>query len=274
MKHWSSTLSIGIDNPFTLLHFSDTHLTLADERDDERKRTLAATRAAYFPCAQDCLREAIETARETGDLLVHTGDLIDFVSQANLDAARAFTAENDCFMSAGNHEFSLYVGEAWEDAAYRNQSLNKVQACFKNDIRFSVREVNGVNLVALDNSYYLIEEEQLAALKAVCAEGKPVILLMHTPLYAPDLCRECLSRADIAYLMAVPEDVLSTYNDHRRRQQTPDQTTLDAYHYILTEKNIRALLAGHLHDDFVSQVTPTLKQYVVGTTSLHHFTVN
>ena len=63
-------------------------------------------------------------------------------------------------MAAGNHEYSLYVGEAWEDAAYRNQSLATVQEAFINNIRMAARVIGGVNFVALDDGYYLFEEEQ------------------------------------------------------------------------------------------------------------------
>ena len=42
-------------------------------------------------------------------------------------AAKEFMESNDYFFAAGNHEFSLYLGEAVEDADYRNQSLAKVQ---------------------------------------------------------------------------------------------------------------------------------------------------
>ena len=47
--------------------------------------------------------EAVKYAKAHGLTIVHTGDLIDFVSEANLDAAKKFTAENDVFFAAGNH---------------------------------------------------------------------------------------------------------------------------------------------------------------------------
>ncbi|MBQ2706718.1 MAG: metallophosphoesterase, partial [Clostridia bacterium] len=90
-----------------------------------------------------------------------------------------FCDENDVFFAAGNHEFSLYVGEAWEDADYRNQSLAKVQAAFGNDIRFSSRIIGGVNLVAIDDGYSRFDEEHLDLLKAEVAKGLPIVLLMH-----------------------------------------------------------------------------------------------
>lgn len=268
MKFIETTIHIGVEKPFELLHFSDIHLTYADERDDERKLDLARDRLKYFPDAQENLDAAVADSKRTGAMLVSTGDLLDFVSYANVDAARKFTDENDCFFAAGNHEFSLYVGEAWEDAEYRSKSLSFVQSAFKNDIRFSSRIVNGVNLVAIDNGYYLIDRPQLDALKKECAKGLPVILLMHTPLHT-EFLRRMLMDVDgqpCAYLMASPDDVLATYSDHRRRQQRPDSVTREAYEYMTSEPSIKAILAGHIHGDhFEDPITEKLTQYTVGT---------
>lgn len=107
-----TSVKIGIPAPFKLLHISDTHLAFADERDNKRKRELAEKRFRFFQNAEAFLAEAERYARENALTIAHTGDLIDFVSEANLDRARRFTAENDVFFAAGNHEFSLYVGEA------------------------------------------------------------------------------------------------------------------------------------------------------------------
>lgn len=263
-----NTLCVGAREPFRLLHMSDTHLYFADERDDERKQALARKRVRYFSNPAENLEAGIRAARAENALIVHTGDLIDFVSAANLDAARRFTDENDCFFAAGNHEFSLYVGEAFEDAAYRAQSLDRVNACFRNDIRFSSREVGGVNLVAVDNSYYLFEEWQLKRLREECGKGLPVILLLHTPLYAEDIAAEARRRgAETLCLMAAPEAELRGYSEYRLRQQRADEITREAMAYICSERAIRAILTGHLHYDFVSRVTSDLCQYMTGTDS-------
>ncbi len=264
------TIDVGASAPFRVLHMSDTHLTEADERDDQRKLDLAEERKKYFPRADLLIEEASAYSKKEGIPIFHTGDLIDFVSWKNLDRARAFYEDNDVFMAAGNHEFSLYVGEAFEDAAYREQSLEKVKACFKNDIRFSKREMGGVNFVAMDNSYYLVDEWQLDALKAVVAEGKPVVLLLHTPLYCEALYNyEMIERkAGSAGLMAVPEEKMSGYNEYRYRQQKADETTKKAYDYICSEPTIRAILAGHLHTNGEYAINDRLTQYMVGCTGL------
>ena len=269
MRILSTTISVGARTPFHALHLSDTHLTHADERDDERKNILAAQRTPPFHMHEENLALATAYARQGGMPILHTGDLIDFVSHKNLDRVHALTAENDFFVAAGNHEFSQYVGEAWEDEAYRNQSLARVQAAYTNDIRYDVREYNGVNFVALDNSYYLVDAWQLARLKETVAKGKPVVLLMHTPLYTPALYEYMMKErhSPCAYLMAAPEECLAPYPPDRYRQQRADDVTREAYDYIVGEKAIRAILTGHLHFDREDPVTDTLTQYVIGVTS-------
>ena len=103
MKILHTPVVCGAEKPFTLLHISDTHLTLADERNDKRKIDLADDRSSCFPSALSDLREAEEYARKNHLTIVHTGDLIDFVSEANLDAAKKFTSGNDVFFATAKN---------------------------------------------------------------------------------------------------------------------------------------------------------------------------
>ena len=128
MEIIKTPLHIGAKRPFKIIHMSDTHITHADIRDGERKVKLAEERLPIFPYAEEMLAAADSLQKELGAPILYSGDLIDFVSLKNLERAKDFVDSHDLFMSAGNHEYSLYVGEAAEDAAYRNQSLAKVQA--------------------------------------------------------------------------------------------------------------------------------------------------
>ncbi len=276
MEILKTEINIGIEKPFTFIHMSDTHLTLADERDDDRKMQLAKDRLNGFPEAEKVLEEATAYAKKTGYTICHTGDLIDFVSWANIDRAKQFCDEVDVFMAAGNHEFSLYVGEAWEDADYRNQSLDKVQAAFSNNIRFACREVNGVNLVAIDDGYYLFEQKQLDALKEVVKQGKPIILFMHTPLYTPEFYAFSLDRpykVESAYVVAAPEEKMAWYDDHRYRQQKADAVTQEAYDYMVSEPLIKAVIVGHNHRNYENVLPSGVPQIMTGCTDIREITV-
>lgn len=263
MNTIQTKLTVGAEKPFSVIHISDTHLTYADLRDGEAKVELAKGRVTCFPFDPEAvLEKASETARELNAPILHTGDLIDFVSVANLERAARFVSENDVFTAAGNHEFSLYVGEAWEDAAYRNRSLATVQKAFTNDIRMSARVIGGVNFVALDNSYYLFEEEQLAFLKNEVEKGLPVVLLLHNPLYERALYDRMMQTAPCAYIVDTPEELMQGYEDHRYRQQKADEITHETVAYIAAEERIKAIIAGHLHFNYEGTFADRIPQIV------------
>ena len=179
-------IAAGASKPFGAVHVSDTHIARADRRDDARKITLAANRT-FAPWGEHYLDEAIRAAESAGEMLIHTGDLIDFVSAANLDMAEGHFAGHDWFASAGNHEFSQYVGEAKEDAAYKAASYARVQSAYPNDLTFASRVVNGVNFVALDDVYYNVTARQHELFKAEVEKGLPIVMLCHVPFYGPRL---------------------------------------------------------------------------------------
>lgn len=263
----------GATTPFRLLHISDTHLTLADERDDKRKNDLAAGRHPAFANAEKYLAEACEMAKKGDMPIVHTGDLIDFVSEANLDAAKKFMDENNVFFTVGNHEFSLYVGEAFEDEAYRNQSLAHVQESFPDPLRFCVRKINGVKLIGIDDGYYRFDKEQFDALKKEVSEGLPIILFLHNPLHEPGLYEESMKKNPCAYLTSTPEELMKGYDEYRYRQQKADEITLEVTRYIESCPLIKAIFAGHLHWDYDGIVADRIPQYVTGIGTARIITV-
>ena len=276
MQIKQTDIKIGVEKPFSLVHISDTHFTLADERNDERKIRLSKEREKVFiPYPEDKLREAEEYARENGLKIVHTGDFIDFVSAANLDRAKRFIDQNDVLFIAGNHEFSLYVGEAFEDEAYRNQSLDYVQQYFKEDIRFNARQLGGVNFVGIDNGYYRFDRGQLAALKEQVALGIPIILFMHNPLFEKNLFEfEMVKTKGLcANIVGTPEDFLIRNFEKRQPVLKPDEPTAEMYDYIKSQPLIKAVITGHLHYDFESMVTDTLPQYVTGIDTIRRINI-
>lgn len=272
MKVIHSELRIGIAEPIQIVHISDTHLTLTDGCDNGRKTELACRRFPLFPHAQENLVAAAQIAEELDATMLHTGDLIDFVSHANLEYVSAFMQTHDCFFCAGNHEFSQYVGEAKEDAAYRALSLDMVQKAFHNDIRMDSRVIGGVNFVALDDGYYLFEAEQLSFLKKQVALGLPIVLMLHNPIYEDKLYDDVLnhsealglspSKSRCAYLTAVPEEKMSHYSPDRFAQQHADEITRETVAYIKSEPLIKAVIAGHLHCNYEGYLTEKIPQII------------
>ena len=268
VKYINTKIKIGLPKPLRFLHTTDNHLTLADERDNERKRNLAVARHKAFEGdtnrVQTSLDEMIDYCNKNCDMMLHTGDLIDFVSYKNVEVAKSYLDKTDYFMCAGNHEFSQYVGEAWEDEAYKYQSYSLVQTMTKYNLEFSSRLIGGVNLVGVDNGYYYFLWSQLAALKAEVAKGYPILLLMHNPIYTDDLYEEMMVRrkSACAYVCGCPAEKMACYDAHRRKQQQPYFATNEFIDYVKNEPLIKALITGHLHFNYEGELVPGKMQYV------------
>lgn len=271
MSITQTILDVGAARPFRALHLSDSHICRADDRENERKRALAEGRSAVFDegvpgRSEEYLREQLAYADAHRLPILYTGDFCDFVSEANLEAMRETLFTRDCFMAAGNHEYSLYVGEAFEDEAYKLQSYDHVQSFCENDLRFAAREMGGVNFVAVDNVYYNFTDDQLARLRREIEKGLPIVLMMHTPIYTPELRDYVLDelKQPCAYLVGAPENVAASYPPDRRVQQSTDAPTRAFIDYVQSQPLIRAVLAGHLHYDFETRLPGGARQIVTG----------
>ena len=266
-----TTISIGLEHAFRALHLSDSHICLTDARDGERKVRLAESRGAHFDDGvagrtERLLNEQLAYADANDLPILYTGDFCDFVSMKNLEYMRDTLGKRNCFMAAGNHEYSLYVGEAFEDEAYKMRSFDLVQSWCGNDLRFASRVMSGVNFVAVDNVYYDFTARQLELLRTQVARGLPIVMMMHTPLYTPDLYEFVMKelRQPCAYLAGVPVRCMETYPPDRRIQQEPTPDTLAFIEYVYQQPLIRAVLAGHLHYDFDTRLPGGIMQYVTG----------
>lgn len=259
-----SKIVIGLERPLKILHVTDTHLAFADENDDERKHAL--TKRFSGPEVENYLYEQIAYAKDNCDLLVHTGDLMDFVSHANVEKARKILRDENIFYIAGNHDYSQYVGEAWEDRAYKMNSYMKMGGGLGVPMFFNARTVGGVNIVGIDNSYYLFEDWQLDRLKKEVEKGLPIVLAFHDPLFEQSLYDYHMKKAgtECTYLVGCDEDHLQPYSEFRSAQQRPDEPTKRMIDYIKSEPAIRAILTGHLHFNFESDITDRLPQFVTG----------
>ena len=259
-------VEVGAEKPFRALHLSDNHLAFADLRDGQRKVDLALRRHAAFDqgsgSVEALLEEQLAYARENNLPVLYTGDLIDFVSLQNLEYARKALEDVDYFMAVGNHEFSLYVGEAFEDVPYKMRSYDLVQGYFRNNLLFDSRVMNGVNFVAVDDGYYRFDRRQLDLMKAEIGKGLSIVLMLHNPLHTDALYEVMMREQPCAYLTGTPESMMASYDDDRFRQQRPDEDTLAFIDYVVRQPLIRAVLAGHLHRAWTGPLPSGVIQYV------------
>lgn len=258
-----SEIDAGAEATFTVLHTSDTHLTLYSDSDTKEVKKQGKKRTKRFDNLQEQkLQYVASMAKENGWRIVHTGDLMDFPTDANIERAGVFFAETDCLYVPGNHEP--------EDV--NSDYYKKLSAVAGRDLSFFCEEINGVCFVGIDNSDHKMTASQLAQLKEVVATGKPIILLVHAPLYTKELYDASIVDDGAAYLMAVPEDLMKNYPEDKYRSQKADEITYESYEYIIGQENIKGILCGHLHIDFETRVG-NIPQYVVGLDSVRVVTI-
>lgn len=247
---------IGLDAPVRLLHVTDSHICLANKADaayDPELIDHAKQRGDAFggeAQVESYFEQAMDYARREGIPMLHTGDLYDCMTEANFAYMEKALASVDSIYAAGNHDFCHYVGRAIEDYQYKWENLRRVQPHVKQNLYFDSRIIGGVNIVTLDDGYYLFNKGQEEMLRAEAAKGYPIVLCMHVPLYTPKLAELILEHNPCAYVTGAPREMYTKYPNDRRLQQNPDRATLEMIEYIKSEPMIRLIVAGHVHRNF------------------------
>ncbi len=264
MTVYQNEINVGVNEPFVILHTSDTHLTLAGDRDSQTAHNKSKQRQGMGPGEQR-LDIVQKTAQENNATIVHTGDAMDFLTYANIDYFKSFLQRTNALYIPGNHEMES-LKEEFEDP---------FSQMTERSTDFFSQEINGVLFVGINNYNHKMTYEQLDKLKEVVALEKPIVLLVHVPLYSRDLYDVCVSHdgfENAAWLMAVPEELMTNYPSYLYESQKADEATKDAYNYIVAQNSIKAILSGHLHIDFETKVG-NIPQYVTSTDSLRLITI-
>lgn len=270
-------IEIGATKPFSVLHISDTHLTAAYPDEPQVKRMLRDGRTRCFGGRQEeALRDSLAWAKENTDYVIHTGDLIDWQSQANFDLVRKYFGAN-MTGSMGNHEFCESMGysnpKESPTEAYKDRSRKQLTEIYPFDLLLDSTVINGVNFVTLDDVYGYVTAEQVARFHAEVKKGLPIVLCMHVPFMSDEIAIASnkfwmggrWDRKSMKFTSAAVPEV-----DGARKVQMTDPVTRDFIVYLKAEPLLKAILAGHLHFTMQDDFSPTAKQYLVGGNFMFH----
>ena len=258
-------VEIGLDKPVKLLHVTDTHITHWDERNDDLKKKYCGP-VEKADQIRDYFLETIDYCNKNCDMMAHTGDLINVLTYKSLEVVRDCFAKSENYLAiAGNHEFSQFCGESWEDTAYKMNTHQLVRGILGFDLFFSAKQVGGINVVGIDNGYYHVEPWQLWRLQREVKKGLPVVLMMHVPLFEQGLYERMLVEGKgIPYLMGCDDEHLLPVEEFRAVQQRPTEDDLRFIDYVHSEPLIKCVLAGHVHINYESVLPGNTLQLVTG----------
>lgn len=270
----------GIEKQFNILFLADTHFTVEDERGREyisySKRmgggaVLPENYGKTNGTDKSLAGSLAKAQQNKSELVVLGGDIINFPSLASVEHVRMMldTAEVKWIYTAGNHDWH-YEGEPGTDFEQRKKWTGTAMAPLyqANDNPMCMsRQINGINVVAIDNSLFEITEEQLDFFKNELRRGMPLILCVHIPLYTPG--------HNIDYGCGSPEWSKATdiYYEIERRLPWPEDgcsaTTKEFHKLALSSPEVVGIYAGHVHEEAVDFVNDRL-QFVVDANRNRH----
>jgi len=249
----------AIKERFNITMLADTHLFKDDERgipfqQFSGRMAKAYNQTKHFQTGdstnpEECFHKTLEIAQQ-GDtkLLAMIGDIFSFPSEAAIEwvAAEVRQSKLPYLYVAGNHDWH-YEGMEGSSHSLRDTWTNKrLKAIYQNDHPLmTVREISGVRFLALDNSTYQITPEQLAFFRKEVATQKPIVLMVHIPLYAPE--------RSLGFGCGHPNWNAQNDKNHQleRREQWPNsghtQTTLQFHKEVFSAPTLLGILAGHTH---------------------------
>ena len=257
------SLNIGPTRPFSIFHISDTHLKATTDADPQFVREFVKKRFVDWD-PEDALARSVAWAKfHRSDYILHTGDLIDCVTEGNLAIIRNYFGENANFLYApGNHDYATTYaapGKGQTEEEFRAVNTKRVQSSVPVDMAFHSTIVNGVNIVMLDNVYGTVSEEKFERFRAEAAKGLPIILAVHVPFFTEGIAR-AHDRAGGGPYPFEQNVVKAPVGNHRT--QCVDKTTAAFIAYLKKEPLLKAILSGHFHISVADRFSPTAMQYV------------
>lgn len=262
-------IHIGLAKPFSVLHISDTHFTSAYPHENEKKQKLRQIRTQTFGGRQEeALRDSLAWAKKNVDYVIHTGDLIDWQSEANFDLVKKYFG-GAMFGSMGNHEYSqsMWLDKETPTEANKAATAGRIQQAYPFDIHFDARVVHGVNFVSMDSVYGYVTPEQVERFRAEVKKGLPIVLCQHVPFFTESIWRANRKfwTVDRPFTNAAVPTASGDY-----QKQLTDPTTKAFIADLKKEPLLKGILAGHLHITVQDRFSPTAMEYVVGGNFMFH----
>ena len=263
-------IDLGIGRAFKAFHFSDTHLNFFDAVDfavagDEKKRHYHS-RWCRFPQALQSFYASVDYARKRNLPMLHTGDLVDFVSAGNDRVLGHDVQGLDMHYAIGNHEYQTREPAPDHYAADKAAVRMHLRPFFRNDLDVASRVIGGVNFVAFDNALNQVRAETIGRVKAEFGKGLPVVLMCHIPPTYTMKFRENSRRSKRIIGIGMGADPASFDNMPLpgNPADSHDDRTRAFYAWLRGRRDLKAILCGHTHYAETDDFSETAKMYVAG----------
>ncbi|GAA3581555.1 metallophosphoesterase family protein [Snuella lapsa] len=255
-----------INTPIKVVHIADTHLFKDDERGKpyqaySHRMAKAYNQTTHFKTGiktnpEEAFEQALAFAKEVqADVITLVGDIFSFPSEAAIEWVTSKLKETGIpyIYTAGNHDWH-YEGMEGSLESLRNTWINKRLLPLYQGYNplMAAYDIKGIRFLAIDNSTYQINKEQLAFFKKHAASGMPLILLVHIPMYAPG--------KNVSFGCGNPNWGASTDQNFEleRRPKWPEsghtKTTLNFHKSVFNTPNLLGVFSGHIHRNSIEMI--------------------
>ncbi len=268
----------GLGKPLVVLHIADSHVSVADKREEQYQQYASrmdnaygkerehwrtkkkATTATHF---LDLLASAKD---HNVDLITLTGDIINNPSQSSAQFISKTLKETGIrwLYISGNHDWHYEGMAGSNDALRRTWTQKRLLPLYpgRNPLCCAVR-IGGINFVALDNSTYQVTAGQLAFYEKEIASGLPTVLLLHIPIYTPAIAGKNASDGCGNPLWGWDTDRNYTIERRERWPKSGNlKSTMNFVDRVSKTANLIAVLAGHTHKARTDKLSDSATQYV------------
>ena len=256
----------GLKREYTILHITDLHACAVDEAEaasmPKARLDYIRQRQALFGGGRPYPSEAalpalFEYGAECGaDLILLTGDILDFPSDTNLSLLGACIRHSEVpvLYVTGNHDWSFA-----DDYHTRNAEtlhLPRVGALSGGNHHFATWETEDLLVCALDSGRDRISEATAdaytAAVRHARMTGKAMILAQHVPVHVDTLVAD--STRVWGKELAIGEGALGDWDAH----------TVRFYREVALNRDTApdAVIAGHVHFDHEDVFPNGVPQYI------------
>jgi DNA repair exonuclease SbcCD nuclease subunit len=197
--------------------------------------------------------QALAFSKESNaDVITLIGDIFSFPSELAIEwvISKIEAIDIPYIYIAGNHDWH-YEGMKGKLDLLRDKWIKKrLMPLYQgNNPLMAAYDIKGVRFIAIDNSTYEINDEQLKFFSEQVESGLPLILLIHIPMYAPG--------KKISFGCGNPFwGAKSDRNfELERRPKWPEnghtKTTFKFYKKVFDSSNLLGIFAGHIHRDSI-----------------------
>lgn len=193
----SYTIEIpGVEKEYEFLYLTDTHIIVPDEKAEKQILDYSRERLNNFTSQNDFntgirFTDWIDYANTSDfDGLLLGGDIIDSPSASNLSYLDSSLAKLHIpyVYTIGNHDWT-YPWEYMTEQG-KKEYLPLLSLYMEDNPVIHTKEYEDFTIVAIDNSSNQINPAALEEYKNILAKEKPVILMLHVPLYTESVLAE------------------------------------------------------------------------------------